>query len=105
MVNQTNSTKNFGRFDKNGKRVVPRKVLLFVAEDFHLDEPYHLNSPRNSRVFHTKGKALSWSKIFIKFVLLSKRVGSMQINWINLLYGKTKILQSTEYVTQSEGQG
>ena len=97
MVNQTNSTKNFGRFDKNGKRVVPRKVLLFVAEDFHRDEPYHLNSPRNSRVFHAKGKALMVEDLH--------KIGSMQINRINLLYGKTKILQSTEYVTQSEGQG
>ena len=97
MVNQTNSTKNFGRFDKNGKRVVPRKVLLFVEEDFHRDEPFHLSSPRNSRVFHTKGKAL--------LVEDPHKIGSMQINRIHLLYGKTKILQSTEHATQSEGQG
>ena len=33
------------------------------------------------------------------------KIGSMQINRINLLYAKTKILQSTEHATQSEGQG
>ena len=35
---------NFGRFGKSGKKVIPRKELLFF------------NSPRNYRVFHTNGK-------------------------------------------------
>ena len=35
---------NFGRFGKSGKKVIPRKELLF------------LSSPRNYRVFHTNGK-------------------------------------------------
>ena len=35
---------------------MPRKVLLFLQENFHRDEPFHLNSPRNYRVFHINGK-------------------------------------------------
>ena len=52
LVIQTNGTENFGRFGKNGKKVIPRKVLLF----FHRDKPFHLNSPRNFPVFYTNGK-------------------------------------------------
>ena len=44
------------RFGKNGKKVIPRKVLTFFPENFHRDEPFHLNSPRNFRVFHTNDK-------------------------------------------------
>ena len=29
---QTNGTENFGRFGKNGKKVIPRKVLLFFRK-------------------------------------------------------------------------
>ena len=32
LVIQTNGTENFGRFGKNGKKVVPRKVLLFLRK-------------------------------------------------------------------------
>ena len=32
LVNQTNGTKNFGRFGKKGKKVTPRKVLLFSGK-------------------------------------------------------------------------
>ena len=31
-VIQTNGTENFGRFGKNGKKVIPRKVLLFFRK-------------------------------------------------------------------------
>ena len=30
--NQTNGTENFGRFGKNGKKVIPRKALLFSGK-------------------------------------------------------------------------
>ena len=36
------------------------KGITFFAENFHWDEPFYLNSPRNFRVFHTNGKR-SWS--------------------------------------------
>ena len=29
---ETNGTENFGRFGKNGKKVIPRKVLLFFRK-------------------------------------------------------------------------
>ena len=32
LVNQTNCTKNFSRFGKNGKKVIPRKVFLFFRK-------------------------------------------------------------------------
>ena len=32
LVNQTNGTKNFRRFGKNGKKVIPRKVFLFSGK-------------------------------------------------------------------------
>ena len=50
-----NGKENFGSFRKNRKTVITRKVLLFL-ENFHLYEPFHLNSPRNFWVFHTNGK-------------------------------------------------
>ena len=53
LVIQTNGTQNFGRF---GKKVIPRKVLIFFPENSHRDEPFHLNSPWNFRVFHKNGK-------------------------------------------------
>ena len=56
LVNQTNGANNFGRISKNGKKVIPRKVLLSFWKNFHRDEPFHLNSPWNYRVFHTNGK-------------------------------------------------
>ena len=30
--------------------------ITFFPENFHRDEPFHWNSPRNFRVFHTNGK-------------------------------------------------
>ena len=64
LVIQTNGTTNFGRFSKNGKKVIPRKALLFFPENFHRDEPFHLNSPRNFRVFHTNGKRSRFDQMF-----------------------------------------
>ena len=32
LVIQTNGTENFGRFGKNGKKVIPRKILLFLRK-------------------------------------------------------------------------
>ena len=52
--------------DKTGKRQY-LKGITFFPEIFHRDEPFHLNSPWNYRVFHTNGKrsktlsALPWS--------------------------------------------
>ena len=65
LVNQS-GTKNFGRFGQNGKKVIPERNYIFSG-NFHRDEPFHLNSPWNYRVFHTNGKrsktlsALPWS--------------------------------------------
>ena len=64
LVIQTNGTENFGRFGKNGKKVLGylERYYLF-PENLHRDEPFHLNSPRNFRVFHTNGKrSLFWYK-------------------------------------------
>ena len=51
-----NGTGDFGPFGKNGKKVIPRKALLFSRKNFHRDEPLHMNSFRNFRVFHTNSK-------------------------------------------------
>jgi len=32
LVNQINGTKNFARFGKNGKKVIPQKVLLYSGK-------------------------------------------------------------------------
>ena len=32
------------------------KGITFFPENFHRDKPFHLNSPRNFRVFHSNGK-------------------------------------------------
>ena len=37
------------------------KGITFFPENFDRDEPFHLNSPRNFRVFHTNGKCTSFS--------------------------------------------
>ena len=61
LVNQS-GTKNFGRFGQNGKKVISERNYFFSG-----NEPFHLNSPWNYRVFHTNGKrsktlsALPWS--------------------------------------------
>ena len=60
LVIQATITENFGRFGKNGKKVILRKVLLFSPENFHRDKPFHLNSPSNFRVFHKNGKRSSF---------------------------------------------
>ena len=44
LVIQTNGTENFGGFGKNGN--TPKGIALF-PENFHWDEPFHLNSPQN----------------------------------------------------------
>ena len=55
LVIQTNGTENFGRFGKNGKGNTS-KGITFFPENFHQDELFHLNSPRNYPGFHTNGK-------------------------------------------------
>ena len=56
LVIQTYGAENFGRFGKNGQKVIPWKGLLFFAENFYRVEPFQLNSARNFRVFHTNDK-------------------------------------------------
>ena len=63
-----------GRFGKNGKTVIPQKVL---QENFHRDEPFNLNSPRNFRVFHTNGKR-SLFKMNHVFTVKWTVIGSFQ---------------------------
>ena len=41
---------------KARKRGIPRKVLPFFPKTFHRHEPFHLNSLRNYRNFHSNGK-------------------------------------------------
>ena len=53
LVMQTTGTENFGRFGKNGKKVIPRKVLPFFRK---ISTRVNLNSSRNFLVFHTNGK-------------------------------------------------
>ena len=55
-------TGNFGPFSKNGKKVIPRKALLFSRKNFRRDEPLHMNSFRNFRVFHTNSKRFTISQ-------------------------------------------
>ena len=55
LLSRKNGTKNFGRFVKNGKKGNTSKGITFSPENVHPDEPFHLNSPRNYRVFHTNG--------------------------------------------------
>ena len=59
----TNGTEIFGNSGKRGKKEIPRKVLPF-SENFPLDEPFHLNSLRNCRKFHSNGKRSLFPKIF-----------------------------------------
>ena len=72
LVIQTNGTGNFGPFGKNGKKLIPRKALLFSRKNFHGDEPLHMNSPRNFRVFHTNSKRSTISQ-FAKHHVTIKR--------------------------------
>ena len=44
LVIQTNGTENFGYFGKNRKRKYLERYYFF-PENFHLYEPFHLNSP------------------------------------------------------------
>ena len=76
---------NFGRFGKSGKKVVPRKELLF------------LNSPRNYRVFHTNGKR---SLYLIKHRILIKGVLS-DIMSLHVMYNRGL---KSEHVTDFSGR-
>ena len=51
-----NGAKHFGRFDQKLEKGNTSKGVTFLAENFRRDEPFHLNSPRNYRVFYTNGK-------------------------------------------------
>ena len=55
LLTRKNGSKNFARFGKNGKKGNTSKGITFSAENVHPDEPFHLNCPRNYRVFHTNG--------------------------------------------------
>ena len=55
LLTRKNGTKNFARFGKNGKKGNTSKGITFSPENVHPDEPFHLNSPRNYRVFHANG--------------------------------------------------
>ena len=60
-------------------------------ENFHRDEPFHLNSPRNFRVFHTHGKRsrLLFKKTEVKPVVGFMGVG-IEAGWSSLCQVKTK---------------
>ena len=68
----TNGTEIFGNSGKSGKQEIPRKVLPFFPKTFHRDEPFHLNSPRNYRKFHSNGKC-SWSHQKIRIFSLADK--------------------------------
>ena len=46
--------REFLSFRLKQKKGNTSKGITFFPENFHWDEPFHLNSPRNFRVFHTK---------------------------------------------------
>ena len=51
-----NPNKSYTKFRSFRSKQKKGKVLLFFPENFHRDEPFHLNSHRNFRVFHSNGK-------------------------------------------------
>ena len=57
LVIQTNGTENFGRFGKNGKKVIPRKVFTFFRKIWTV--PFEF-SPEFPGFFHTNGKRSVW---------------------------------------------
>ena len=48
--------REFQSFRYEGERGNTSKGITFFPHNFHQDEPFHLNSPWNFRVFHTNGK-------------------------------------------------
>ena len=86
LVIQTNGTTNFGRFSKNGLKGNTSKGITFFPENFHRDEPFHLNSPRNFRVFHTNGKRSRFDQMFFFFLhSLSRVVAAAVVSFLNTL--------------------
>ena len=63
LVIQTNGTEHFGRFVKTGKRYYLERYYFFPGK-FPPGWTVHLNSPRNSRVFHPDGKR-SWYPLWL----------------------------------------
>ena len=66
LVIQTNGTENFGRFGKNGKKVILWKVLLFSRKISTRMNRSIWILPGISGFFHTNGKRLG----FLFFVIL-----------------------------------
>ena len=62
--------RKFRFFREKRKKGNSSKGITFFPENFHRDKPFHLNSPRNFRVFHANGKrSLFESQDFINCVL------------------------------------
>ena len=85
LVIQTNGTTNFGRFSKNGLKGNTSKGITFFPENFHRDEPFHLNSLRNFWVFHTNGKRSRLIKCFFFLHSLSHVVAAAVVSFLNTL--------------------
>ena len=60
LVIQTNGTENFGRFGKNGKKVIPRKVFTFFRKISTGMNCSIWILPGISGFFHTNGKRSVW---------------------------------------------
>ena len=61
LVIQTNGTEKTSVVSvKTAKVLYLERYYFFFSENFHRDEPFHLNSPWNFQVFHTNGKR-SWA--------------------------------------------
>ena len=61
--------RKFRLFREKRKKGNTSKGITFLPENFHRDEPFHLNSPRNFRVFHTNGKR---SQFVLRFYHIDK---------------------------------
>ena len=51
--------RDFREFRQKREKGNTSKGITFFPKTFHRDEPFHLNSPRNYRKFHSNGKR-SW---------------------------------------------
>ena len=88
--------RKFRLFREKRKKGNTSKGITFFPENFHRDEPFHLNSPRNFRVFHTNGKrSLFESQTLINCVLHATDHRFLEREWNYLHIKNRKVCNMT----------
>ena len=73
----------FRSFQLKKEKSNTSKGITFFPENFHRDEPFHLNSSRNFQVFLTNGKRSRFDQMFFFFSTYTVWVASLPLlSWV-----------------------